>query len=521
MGPIQPFGRLCHFWDKSEASTKHSLAANATPGLFLGWKIEFGCRYRGVLLVLDYDKAYKRNFRWNEAVKSVPESECHFPAEIDYPFRNKLELDIKTMANSSLPSPASLKIDIPLPFGKSTSPSVGPGPASSGKDSSLLPDVVPGIRFQINQKRMMDYGPTEGCAACDRACNMEYGRGDHTEKCRKRFQALLEDAGQIPRSSSGPGGHTGSGGSGGSASSSGPGGHTGSGGSASASSTSIPEDIVDNALDILADAQGEVGESPESGEALTKVFGSVAGQTASQRLVQALNENLDLSDADFQWWSDTKPSNPVPMTTPGASAQTASTPGPEARGHPASGSGGYDQDGDLEIGGSLPSNTPPCSNIPPVFAKKTDPTKGKGLIFWMEDYCNDAIKLYKDVAGVSKLRKVPTPFFSPGALAPLDDDEKGALAGNACQLLMKALWLARLSRPDIQECIGILSTILPSGLKMMTNDFIVSFVIWRVLKACSFVARSKTLRKISNLFSFVMPILQGISRLLGLLLVVS
>ena len=38
-GPIQPFGRLCFYLDKQQ----HTLAAQASAGLFLGWKIESGC----------------------------------------------------------------------------------------------------------------------------------------------------------------------------------------------------------------------------------------------------------------------------------------------------------------------------------------------------------------------------------------------------------------------------------------------------------------------------------------------
>ena len=39
-----------------------------------------------------------------------------------------------------------------------------------------------------------------------------------------------------------------------------------------------------------------------------------------------------------------------------------------------------------------------------------------------------------------------------------DDDVRGELAENACSVLMKCLWLARLARPDLLKPIGDLST---------------------------------------------------------------
>jgi hypothetical protein len=80
----------------------------------------------------------------------------------------------------------------------------------------------------------------------------------------------------------------------------------------------------------------------------------------------------------------------------------------------------------------------------------------------MEDYCNDAVNLYKRVANVEKLRDAKTPFCPDGSLPAADDDVRGELAGNACRVLMKALWLARLARPDSQKPICDLATHLQS-----------------------------------------------------------
>ena len=51
-GPEEPFGRLCYYYGRSNPS----LQAQASPGLFVGWFLEPGCNYRGVLLIADYQK---------------------------------------------------------------------------------------------------------------------------------------------------------------------------------------------------------------------------------------------------------------------------------------------------------------------------------------------------------------------------------------------------------------------------------------------------------------------------------
>ena len=50
-GPIQPFGRLC--WYLSHRPT-HPMMPRTTPGFFLGWRLEHGIRYQGVLMIGDY-----------------------------------------------------------------------------------------------------------------------------------------------------------------------------------------------------------------------------------------------------------------------------------------------------------------------------------------------------------------------------------------------------------------------------------------------------------------------------------
>ena len=57
-----------------------------------------------------------------------------------------------------------------------------------------------------------------------------------------------------------------------------------------------------------------------------------------------------------------------------------------------------------------------------------------------------------------KLRDATTPFCPAGSLDPADDALEGELGFAACRVLMKALWLGRLARPDLVKPIGDLAS---------------------------------------------------------------
>jgi hypothetical protein len=56
-----------------------------------------------------------------------------------------------------------------------------------------------------------------------------------------------------------------------------------------------------------------------------------------------------------------------------------------------------------------------------------------------------------------KLKAAPTPLVNGGSLCPDDDESRGELAANASRILMKALWVARLARPDLLKPITALA----------------------------------------------------------------
>ena len=77
----------------------------------------------------------------------------------------------------------------------------------------------------------------------------------------------------------------------------------------------------------------------------------------------------------------------------------------------------------------------------------------------MVDYAHQTVDLYMSIiTGSQKLRHAPTPFCPGGSLVPSDDDVKDELAPISCKILMKALWLGRLARPDIIKPIQDLAT---------------------------------------------------------------
>ena len=181
-GPLEPFGRLCYYRDIKK---KHPLQPTASPGLFVGWRLDTGLRYRGVLLVLDYERARAHGWR-NNFVRSCPEKEVHFPAEVVFPYAVAAEERLRTLKDVS---PAEAK-PLELPFSPQEEAAARPVPSSEARLEQSLAEAPP---FRITARRIADFGPTPGCDAC--TCP---GIGlIHTDECRIRFRSELERAGEL------------------------------------------------------------------------------------------------------------------------------------------------------------------------------------------------------------------------------------------------------------------------------------------------------------------------------------
>ena len=77
-------------------------------------------------------------------------------------------------------------------------------------------------------------------------------------------------------------------------------------------------------------------------------------------------------------------------------------------------------------------------------------TGGTTLTLVMSSYAQQVVELCAELAGIDKesLKAVPTPCLSESAIAD-DDLVTGTMQPQASKVLMKALWLARLARPDV------------------------------------------------------------------------
>ena len=75
----------------------------------------------------------------------------------------------------------------------------------------------------------------------------------------------------------------------------------------------------------------------------------------------------------------------------------------------------------------------------------------------MTDFAKSACDTYLSLTGLTSFKPVPTPFLVDSALPEDGWEANGSLAGSAPRVLMKVLWLARLSRPDLLRPISELS----------------------------------------------------------------
>ena len=108
-----------------------------------------------------------------------------------------------------------------------------------------------------------------------------------------------------------------------------------------------------------------------------------------------------------------------------------------------------------------------------VYVKHTleDKTKIEALAFDMCDYAQQTVDLYKAITKSKKIKNASTPFLPEGSLLPQDEEVTGELAGNAAKILMKALWLARLARPDILRPINDLERGCSGGRAPTIKEF--------------------------------------------------
>ena len=163
------FGQLMYY--RRKAVGKRTLEPNMAPGLFMGWRIDSGLRYRNVVRVLDYAEFRTSG---NHVVIDVPEVETYVEAGPPiFPIAHARDKALRegSAAPDALPS-YDLK-EVPFPVeGGIAAPSTPVGPKSR--------------RVYITADRIIKWKETPGCKACKGMASK------HTDECRERFSRLVE-----------------------------------------------------------------------------------------------------------------------------------------------------------------------------------------------------------------------------------------------------------------------------------------------------------------------------------------
>ena len=81
----------------------------------------------------------------------------------------------------------------------------------------------------------------------------------------------------------------------------------------------------------------------------------------------------------------------------------------------------------------------------------------KTLALESADFAKQCVQLYESVASLA-VKPQLTPHLKVSTLPAADDETRGQLTESAARILMKILWLARLSRPDLLVAVTTLAS---------------------------------------------------------------
>ena len=320
-------------------------------------------------------------FDWRN-VKDIPEAEVHVPDELVFPFA-----EARQQAILSLKSPDEVAPTLPdtvLPF------ALEAGDLPSKDDVPLkVPEIKPNVR--ITTKRVFDFGPTEGCEACifNAGANPELGvyHKKHTEECKRRFAALLEQEKGSNETRVEP--------------------------------TAVIWRSAEDSTPATTEALRSVDDPQQD---VPPIYGSCTYGGGESSGGHGTHDDDVPQEGGV-------PATPEPISTDVAEADTATDPSAQV----------------------APATTTDA-DVPSAFGMITKLRHGcKRVIFNMTNYIQQAVDHYISRTGEPKLRKASTPYCPPGSLIASNDEVKGELADDACSVLMKNLWGARLARPDLSR----------------------------------------------------------------------
>ena len=181
-GPRYPLGALVFYRSRGDGMA----SPTTKPGLFIGWHLSPGLRYRGNLMVIDYDAIRGRNhLYWVPRI--LHEKEVFLPPMLH------IEFPLARAAKNALLNMDDEDHELRK---KEYDRSITEGvlPYDVNIDAYPVEDTpTPERHAYITWARLLQHGFTEGCPGCT------HGHHRHSRACRARFDALF------PRRRSGEG----------------------------------------------------------------------------------------------------------------------------------------------------------------------------------------------------------------------------------------------------------------------------------------------------------------------------
>ena len=158
LGPQYLLGQLGFVRTKDQGKFKFS--PNAEPAIFVGWRLDFGLRYRGVLYFVLYSSLKEDSASY--PVSQFHESEVYFQDEVTFPLSIAAEAALKDLSDPKLIELHDID-SIPIPF-----------TGAEIKKKSR--------RVYITYARMLKIGATPGCKGCEKDTS------SHSHECVARFE---------------------------------------------------------------------------------------------------------------------------------------------------------------------------------------------------------------------------------------------------------------------------------------------------------------------------------------------
>ena len=143
LGPRYLLGQLGFVRTKDAGKFKFS--PNAEPAVFVGWRLDFGTRYRGVLQFVLY--SHLREDASSYPVSQFHDTEVYMPGDVTFPLASAAEAAFRELDGPRLTELHDI-------------------------DAVLVPFVDPEIkpktrRVYVTYARMLKIGATKGCNGCE------------------------------------------------------------------------------------------------------------------------------------------------------------------------------------------------------------------------------------------------------------------------------------------------------------------------------------------------------------------